>query len=80
MAVQIFRKQRGLTRNSLPCCVSFCSPGGSAHLILLRKEYGCVIAEPGAEAWPIQIVEVLYEFHEECSYRGRCDVQNLCLR
>jgi hypothetical protein len=62
--------------NRTPGCVGLHSPGGALHPILLRKEYGGVIAEPGAETWPIQVIEVLYEPHKEFSDRGRCDVQN----
>jgi hypothetical protein len=61
--------------NRIPGSVGLQSPGGSANPILLRKEYGCVVAEPGAETWPIQVIEVLYEPREEFRYRGRCGVQ-----
>ena len=82
LGLQVYEWRRGLSggrperhKNRTPRCVGLHTPGGSAHSILLRKEYGCVIAKPGAEAWPIQVVEVLDESREELSYRERCGAQ-----
>jgi hypothetical protein len=82
LGLQVYEWRRALSRGRAerleyrtPRRVGFPPPGGAAQAILLRKEYGCVVAEPGAETWPIQVIKVRDEPHEEFGYRGACDIQ-----